>query len=342
MVNDIWYYTGGGSIMTLTDIAKQLNLSVPTVSKALNGSMEIAEETKKRVCEYAQSVGYQSRKSVAIIGRIAILWGRQPRAGEPLSEIAQAFRDQAQAMRYVVESDIMDVGFDLNDYLASNHFLGALLLDINYRSPIYSQLTGTKYPIVLVDNYIVGHPLISAVGSDNIHAVEEAVDYLVKLGHGRIAFLGGELQSRVGTERLAGYILGLAKNGIEYRHDITYFGDYSLRSGEEAADYYLDGEKNFTAIICASDLMAHGFIRRISRAGKRIPEDISVIGYDDIPIDPDIQLTTIRQDFERTGVLGFQALEMLIRGLPSQRAMVGYKLISRGTTAEPSSAQTAE
>lgn len=319
--------------MTLTDIAKQLNLSVPTVSKALNGSTEIAESTKKRVCEYAQSVGYQSRKSVAIIGRIAILWGRAPRAGEPLSEIAQAFRDEAQAARYIVESDIMDADFDINDYLASNHFLGALLLDINFRSPVYSRLQHTRYPIVLVDNYIIGNPLISAVGSDNIHAVEEAVDYLVGLGHERIAFLGGELQSRVGTERLAGYILGLAKNSIEYRYDLTYFGDYSYHSGEEAAEYYLENHKQFSAIICASDLMAYGFIRRIEREGYRVPEDISVIGYDDVPLDAEIRLTTIRQDFERTGTLGFQALEMLIKGLPSQRATVGYKLISRGTTA---------
>ncbi len=318
--------------MTLTDIAKQLNLSVPTVSKALNGSAEIAEETKKRVCEYAQSVGYKTRKSVAIIGRLALLWGRQPRAGEPLSEIAQAFREAAQNARYVVESDIMDGDFDLNDYMASNHFLGAILLDINFRSPVYSRLHHTKYPVVLVDNYIMDNPLISAVGSDNIHAVEEAVDYLVRLGHERIAFLGGELQSRVGTERLAGYILGLAKNSIEYRYDITYFGDYSLHSGEEAAEYYLQNNKQFSAIICASDLMAHGFIRRMTLAGKRIPQDISVIGYDDIPIDPDVQLTTIRQDFEKTGALGFQALELLIKGMPSQRAMVGYKLISRGST----------
>ena len=94
--------------MTLTDIAKALNLSVPTVSKALNGSMEIAEDTKKRICDYAQSVGYRSRKSVTIIGRLAVLWGRQPRAGEPLPEIAQAFRDAAENARYIVESDIMD------------------------------------------------------------------------------------------------------------------------------------------------------------------------------------------------------------------------------------------
>ncbi len=319
--------------MTLTDIAKALNLSVPTVSKALNGSMEIAEDTKKRVCDYAQSVGYRSRKSVAIIGRLAVLWGRQPRAGEPLPEIAQAFRDAAENARYIVESDIMDEDFDLNDYMLENHFLGAILFDINFRSPIYFQLKRTKYPIVLVDNYIIGHPLISAVGSDNIHAVEEAVDYLVGLGHDRIAFLGGELQSRVGTERLAGYILGLAKNGIEYRYDLTYFGDYSLKSGEDAARYYLENDKQFSAIICASDLMAHGFIRCMRRAGKRIPEDFSVIGYDDIAIDPEVELTTIRQDFERTGELGFQTLELLLKGLPSQRSMVGYKLISRGTTA---------
>lgn len=318
--------------MTINDIAKELNLSIATVSKALNGSSDISAETKATICEYAKKVGYHSRKSVAINGRLVILWGRAHEEGEPLSLIAAAFRRTAEEARYIVEETLLDDGFNLNDFLAGNRFYGALLLDINFRSPVFSQISRTKYPLVLVDNY-VAHPLVSGVGSDNIHAVEDAVDHLVALGHRRIAFLGGELQSLVGTERLAGYILGLARNSIEYRYDLTYFGDYSYRAGVDAAQYYLEYDKQFTAIVCASDRMARGFIDRMKEAGKRVPDDFSVIGYDDA-CGGEFPLTTVRQDFERTGELGYRVLQSLLKGIPSQRAYVPHVLITRGTTAQ--------
>ena len=317
--------------MTITEISKALNLSISTVSKALNDSTDISEKTKRLVCEYAQSLGYRSRKSSAIVGRLAVLWGKPPQSGGPLSVIAEAFSRAAAEARYMVDSAVTEEDFDLNDYLAGNHFDGAILLDINFRSPVYTKLKHTKYPLVLVDNYIAGNPLISGIGSDNIHAVEEAVDYLVSLGHKRIAFLGGERESLVGAERLAGYILGLAKNSIEYCYDLTYFGDYSLQAGRDAAEYYLQYGKEFSAIICASDVMAKGFILRMKEAGKTIPGNFSVIGYDDMGA-PELELTTIRQNFERTGELGFKALSCIINGLPSQRAMVEYELVPRAST----------
>lgn len=319
--------------MTIQDIANALNLSIATVSKALNGSTDVAGDTKKLICDYAQSVGYVSRKARTINGRIAILWGKGIKENGALSEIANAFQNAAEQARYVVVEDAVGEGFDLNEYIGNNRFFGALLLDVNFRSPVYAQLKQTRYPIVLVDNYIT-HPLVSGVGSDNIHAVEEAVDYLVSLGHRDIAFLGGETESLVGAERLAGYILGLAKSGIEYRYDLTYFGDFSKKAGRNAADYFLQSEKRFTAIVCAADAMAHGFIERMREAGIRIPDDISVIGYDDVRSETgdELDLTTIRQDFGKTGELGFTALECLMKGQPSQRSTVGYTFIPRRST----------
>lgn len=123
--------------MMISDIAKALNLSISTVSKALNGSTDISEKTKQLVCEYAQSLGYRSRKASAIVGRLAILWGKPPREDGPLPVIAEAFSHAAAEARYVVVSAVTEQDFDLNDYLAGNHFAGAILLDINFRSPVY-------------------------------------------------------------------------------------------------------------------------------------------------------------------------------------------------------------
>lgn len=320
--------------MTIKEIAAKLNLSIATVSKALNGSTDVSEETRKLICDYAREVGYHSRKSMAINGRIALLWGRGIKKGTALYEVAESFRKTGEQARYVIVSESVGEDFDLNEFLAYHHFYGAFLIDVNFNSPVYAQLPATRYPVVLLDNYIAGNELISGVGSDNIHSVGEAVDHLVALGHREIAFLGGERESLVGAERLAGYILGLARNSIEYRYDLTYFGDYSKQSGADAADYYLRNRKQFTAIICASDEMAIGFIEQVRKAGKGVPQDYSVIGYDDLRSirNAGHELTTVRQDFELIGERAFRILESSLKGLPAQRATIGCTLISRGST----------
>lgn len=320
--------------MTIKEIAEKFNISVATVSKALNGSNDIADETKKTVCDYAESVGYRSRKSMMINGRVAVLWGKGEKKDGANYEVYRAFRETAERARYVVIPDVVTDDFRLNDYLAYNHLYGALLLDINFNSPVYSQLKKARYPIVLFDNYVTGNDKVSGIGSDNIHSIEEAVDYLVSLDHKGIAFLGGERASLVGAERLAGYVLGLARNSIEYRYDLTYFGDYSMKAGADAADNFLQNKKEFSAIVCASDSMAIGFIDRMRGAGKKIPEDYSVIGYDDLKTvrNAEYNLSTVRQDFDLIGERAFHILESTMKGLSAQRATVGCTLITRGST----------
>lgn len=326
--------------MTIKEIAEQLNISIATVSKALNGATDISASTRKMICEYAESVQYRSRKSMQINGRIALLWAREEQQANYSAPalVAGSFLAMAQKERYVVVEEVLEhlyqenPDFNLNEYLAYQHFSGAFLVGLNFFDPVFKQLKSTKYPLVLLDNYVADNDLVSGVGSDNILSTEKAVDHLVALGHKQIAFLGGERQSLVGAERLAGYILGLSKNSIEYRYDLTYFGDYSRQAGLDAADYFLS--KEFTAIVCASDMMAMGLIDRLREGGKKIPEEISVVGFDDLEFlrYTNYDLTTVRQDFQLIGEKAFRVLESMVKGLPSQRASIGCTLIPRGST----------
>ena len=328
--------------MTIKEIAKELNLSIATVSKALNGATDISESTRKMICNYAESVQYRSRKSMSWNGRIALLWAKEEQRAKYSAPalVAESFLAMAQKERYIIVEEVLetltneDPHFNLNEYLAYHHFIGAFVVGLNFFNPVYPQLKNSNYPLVLLDNYCTENDLVSGVGSDNILSTEKAVDYLVSLGHKQIAFLGGERQSLVGAERLAGYILGLSKNGIEYRYDLTYFGDYSRQAGIDAADYFQS--KEFTALVCASDMMAMGAIDRLRKWGKKIPEDISVIGFDDLEFlrYTIYDLTTVRQDFQLIGEKSFRILESMIKGLPSQRASIGCTLIPRGTTKE--------
>lgn len=325
--------------MTIKEIAKALNLSIATVSKALNDSNDIAESTKKMICDYADSVQYRSRRSMACNGRIALLWAKEEQRAKysAPSLVSEAFYAMAQKERYVVVSEVLenliaeDPDFNLNEYLAYHHLSGAFLVGLNFFNPVYPQLKNTKYPLVLLDNYVPDNDLVSGVGSDNILSTEKVVDHLVSLGHKQIAFLGGERQSLVGAERLAGYILGLSKNSIEYRYDLTYFGNYTRQAGLDAADYFQS--KEFTAIVCASDMMAMGLIDRLRAWGRRIPEEISVVGFDDLEFlrYTNYDLTTVRQDFQLIGEKAFRILDGMMKGLPSQRASIGCTLIPRGS-----------
>lgn len=315
--------------MTIKDIAQTLGLSVATISKGLNDSTDISAETKQKICDYARSVGYRSRKSMSIHGRIALL-GAAESPGE--EEAVAAFCRAAEEARYIVVPGQTDIR--LNDFLSENRFYGALLLGAE-RSPVFSQLGEAHFPVVLLDGYFAGNDFVSGVGSDNVEAEAEAVGHLVSLGHRKIVFLGLKQDTVKGAERLAGYILGLARCGEEYRGELVRFGDGTFASGSDAAEELLRSRAEFTGIVCASDGMAQGFIERMRLAGKRIPGDCSVVGYDDSGQTSEQGITTMRQDFTLIGERAFRVLERSMHGSPSQRAVIGCTLVPRGSAFSP-------
>ncbi|MBQ9710569.1 MAG: LacI family DNA-binding transcriptional regulator [Clostridia bacterium] len=323
--------------MTIQEIANELKISVSTVSKALNGASDVSAATRQTVCAYAKKVGYKTKRSLKLKGRLGLLWAKKPEDKfSAASQVADAFRKEAQDNMYLVFSDDLhsvDASFDLNEYMKRQGLDAAIFFDLNFYSPIYKKIKHTERPLVLFDNYISDNALVSGVGCDNIHATEKAIDYLVKKGHKTIGFVGGERQSLVSAERLAGYILGLSKNSIEYRYDITYFGDFERQSGVDAANYFFQNNKEITAVVCASDNMAMGLIDQLRLLGKKIPQDVSIIGFDDLEIlrYTNYNLSTIRQDFEAIGQKAFHILDSMLSGQPAQRAILGFKLIERDT-----------
>ena len=323
--------------MTIQEIARELNISISTVSKALNGASDVSASTKQLVCAYAKKIGYKTKRSLKLKGRLGLLWAKKPADKfSAASQVADAFRKEAQDNMYLVFSDNLhevDESFDLNEYMKQHGLDAAIFFDLNFYSPIYKKIKHTERPLVLFDNYISDNTLVSGVGCDNIHATEKAIDYLVKKGHKTIGFVGGERQSLVSAERLAGYILGLSKNSIEYRYDITYFGDFERQSGIDAANYFFYNNKEITAVVCASDSMAMGLIDQLRSLGKRVPQEISVIGFDDLEIlkYTNYNLTTIKQDFEAIGQKAFYIIDSMLNGQPAQRAILGFKLMERGT-----------
>lgn len=320
--------------MTIKEIAQQLNLSSGTVSKALNNAADISEETKKLVCEYAKKVGYQATKALG--NRIALLYQfmQTNYQNQLFFSVSTAFSIAASNSEYEIVTDILankDEKFDLNEYMDNNHFAGAFVLGVNFDSPVYSQLQNAKYPLVLLDMYIPFNPSISSVGGENTASIQQAIHYLKDMGHTKIGFLSGEQQSFVASERLAAYILSISSIGIKLNTDYIYYGDFTRECGAEAAKHF--ASTDVTAILCASDMMAIGLIDGLNRQGIRIPDDISVIGFDDLELLRYTQydLTTLRQDFVKLGEAAFFQLHNLIKGKSSKRISIPCELIKRGT-----------
>ncbi|MDE7439721.1 MAG: LacI family transcriptional regulator [Clostridia bacterium] len=322
--------------MTIKEISEALNVSISTVSKALNDATDIAEDTKQRIRQYAETSGYHLKAKENNSRRILALYERvdTDMRNNILSHVISAFSDIAIANNFEVVIDYVATkpdDFVLNDFLKQNNFSATFIVGMNFKSRIYKQLRQTTVPMVLLDNRISDAPLIGSVSSENTSAIVSAIKHLNKRGHTRIGLLMGEKESLVSAERLAGYVLGLAQVGIDFNNDYVYYGDFTKESGEEAATFF--SETDVTAIISCSDIMAMGLIDGLKLCGKSVPDDVSVIGFDDLSLlkFTSYNLTTMKQKFDKLGQAAFLQIKDMLEGRRAQNVMINCKLIERGT-----------
>ena len=322
--------------MTIKEISEVLNVSISTVSKALNDATDIAEDTKNMVRKYAESVGYHIKTKNLPPRRICAMYERvdSDTRNNILNHVISSFTDIAIANNFEVIMDYLvskPENFVLEDYLKQNNFCAAFIVGMNFKSRIYNQLKNTTVPLVLLDNHISNAPIISSVSSENTNAIVKSIRYLNRLGHSKIGLLLGEKVSLVSSERLAGYILGLARVGIDFNNDYVYYGDFTRSSGEEAAAFF--SETDVTAVISCSDIMAMGLIEGLKLYDKRVPEDVSVMGFDDLNLlkFTAYNLTTMKQDFNRLGEEAFRQIADMLEGRVAQQVMLDCKLIERGS-----------
>lgn len=325
--------------MTIKEISEALNVSISTVSKALNDATDIAEDTKQRIRRYAEDSGYRLKAKDNLSKRILALYERvdSDTRNNILNHVISAFSDIAIANNYEVVIDYVankTDDFNLEEFVKQNNFSAVFIVGMNFKSRIYKQLRSLTVPTVLLDNHVSDAPLIGSVSSENTSAIVSAVKYLNKRGHNRIGLVTGEKESLVSAERLAGYVLGLARVGIDFNNEYVYYGDFTKESGEQAAVYF--SETDVTAVISCSDIMAMGLIDGLISCGKSVPEDISVIGFDDLSLlkFTSYNLTTMKQKFDKLGQAAFMQLKDMLDGRQAQNVMINCKLVERGTVAD--------
>ena len=324
---------------TLQDIADRLNISKGTVSKALNGAPDISETLQKTVLETAVEMGYTKiRRQKAAEKKLCILienvdYKESHQFGY---EILLGFRQLAEPAGYTV--DIVDTTEKLQKstpydvFMLQNQYLGAFVVGFSLNDPWMKDFQTSRTPTVLYDNYIIANPNMAYVGIDNNEGMELAVSHLKKLGHKKIGYLSSALGSHIMQIRHKAFFHALKQNGL--KSDPTYAGSsyYITQCMEKHLPRFL--ENGITAIICNQDTLASATLTQCQQLGFQVPDDISIIGFDDLPIAACTSppLTTIRQDRLELGKSGFFALSSLLNHIPISTYLLHAQLIQREST----------
>ena len=220
-------------------------------------------------------------------------------------------------------------------YMLKNGYTGAFLIGFALQDDWMSQLSSTTIPTVLFDNYIRKNSNVAYVGTDSFEGIDSAMDQLTALGHKKIAFLNGSPNSMISEQRMQAYIDSLAAHDLEYNEKLAAYGYYVAESAKYHVPAFL--AEGATAIICGNDLIAYGVITECRQHGFRVPQDVSVIGFDDLPcsVQFDPPLTTIRQDRIELGKCAYFALDCLINHVSISRTTLRAQYIERASTAPP-------
>lgn len=306
----------------LAEVAARAQVSEATVSRVLNGKPGVAETTRSKVLTALDVLGYE--RPTKLRGERARLVGLVlPELQNPifpaLAEVLGTNLAQhgltpvlcTQTTGGVPESDYIDLL--LEQQVAGVVFAGGLYSQADAEHRHYERLVHRKLPVVLLNAAIDDLPFPRVV-CDDASAMEQALDHLFSLGHERIGFVLGPTDHVPSIRKLESARIVAKRAGVELDDDLIIRSLYSLQSGQAAAAKLI--ERGATGIICASDPLALGAIRAARRARLDVPEDISVVGYDDSAFmsctDP--PLTTVRQPIEAMGRAAIDFLMSQISG----------------------------
>jgi LacI family transcriptional regulator len=335
---------------TIKELARLSGVSVGTVSRALNGYTDVSPETRERVMRLAAELDYTPAAAARtlvtershVVGVFLDTGEGHPDVQHPFfHEVLGGLKDMIGAAGFdllLFASEQPGNGYGPHSYLkrARHHRVdGTVLMGVDTADPEVERLLRSDIPCVGVDVVLSG-PGNSAVSSDNVEGAALAVRHLVERGHTRIATITGQMDKAPARDRLRGYREEVQRQGLAYRDDYVAYGDFYVESGAAGMDALLALPEPPTAVFAASDLMAAGALGTVARAGLRVPEDVAVVGFDDILLAGLTQppLTTLRQDKLGLGAAAAEALMALIEGDGDAQAVVTLpvELVVRSST----------
>ena len=331
---------------TLEQVALLARVSRATVSRVVNGDLRVGESTRQAVEAAVRELGYvPNRAARSLVTRrsdsIAVVIP-EPTAqlfGDPffprvLRGISDALADEELALVLLMPQGRGDEA-RVERYLAAGHTDGALLISLHGSDPLPMDLQRRGIPVV-----VGGRPPgagIPYVDVDNRGGAGAAVDHLLASGRRHIATIAGPQDMPPGADRLAGYHETLARAGQPAGDRLIEVADFTLDGGRAAMERLLERAPETDAVFAASDLMAVGALGALAAAGRRIPQDVAVVGFDDSPVAASARpaLSSVRQPTEE---MGREMTRLLLHGMrhadgPPRRVILDTSLVVRQSSA---------
>lgn len=329
--------------ITIVDVAQAAGVSYSTVSRVLNDEEYVKETTRLRVESAIQQLGYVANQQARSL------------RGSSTSTLGLIVRDLGSeyigAIVRGIDSHIAEVDYDLMVYTTYNReekeatyakmmmhgMADGVILVVPRKGHLYlEQFYSRNFPHIIVDE-AVKTPRSSAVCVDNYQATLNATRHLIELGHRDIAMIAGEKGVATSKKRLSGFNDALKKAGLS--PNAIVYGNYSQQSGFNAAEQIFQSPQRPTAIMSANDVMAFGVMEAARHRKINIPNDISLIGFDDVSQSKIVHpaLTTVRQPLEEMGKKAAESLLLHISAQDTsiQRTLLPTELIVRASTAAP-------
>ena len=342
--------TGGTSVAagpTLAVVAREAGVSVPTASKVVNGREDVAPETRRRVTEALDRLGYVRRprfdafRTPGLIDLVVHSLDTSS-SGAVLHGVEGAAQDAG--LEVVVSTGLPRVaggrpGRDWLDRLTARGSSGALFNLSDLTPAQYGRLEQHRIPFVLIDPVLEPPPGVVSVGAANWRGGVTATEHLLALGHERIAVVAGRLRTVADDARVAGYRSALTSAGLRQRPEYVRHAGSDDGLARRRTLELLDLPEPPTAVFVCSDRLARGVYEALAERELSIPDDMSVVGFDDLPeyrwITP--ALTTVRQPLSE---MAATALRLLVRMMDgerpeSTRTELSTRLVERASTAAP-------
>jgi DNA-binding LacI/PurR family transcriptional regulator len=329
--------------VTMDDVAKSAGVALSTVSRALADNPRVSITTRERIQQLAREMGYVP----SAIAR-GLATQRTFSLGVVVRDIVDPFL--AELVR-LIDMHALELGYSLilshagNDerrelaaiYILRQKRVDAIIMpDSSVSDSFLSRVADHGIPVVLLNR--MSYPY--SIGIDNIASGEMAVEHLLNLGHRRIAYIGGLRCKAESDDRQNGYERALEKHGLPIDRSLIALGDSWPEGGQVRMRQFLNLPQPPTAVFCFNDLTALGAIGAIQSAGLRVPQDISVVGFDDIALSSSLYppLTSIAQDKERMAKLAVDMAHALATGQSvSERTILPGRLVVRASTSAVSS-----
>ncbi len=330
---------------TIKEIAKLAGVSRSTVSRVLNNDPNVKERTRQKVQAIIDETEYQPNPVARSLigGRSRVIGLVIPMTFSSLytdpffSLIAQGISSTCTANNYTLMLWLIEPDYEkrANNNILNNRLIDGFIVASNViDDPLIDGLIKRKAPLVQIgrNNY----PDISSVDADNVHGSMIAVQHLVNNGRKQLATVTGHMDRFSGRDRLSGFKRGLQENNLPILDERIAYGDFTEKGGYLQTKLLLSQTK-FDGIFVASDLMSFGAIQAINEAGLRVPEDIALVSFDDIPAacrhNP--PLTTVRQPIHQMGSIAAQTLIDQLESHDTstpRRIILPTELVLRGST----------